>query len=495
MARVYISSTYEDMKAHREVISALVRQLKHEPIGMEDYVAEGSLPLDKCLRDVASCDAYVGIIGWRYGYIPDDGNAERLSITELEYRKAKALGKQVFIFLQSKSNVDIDAADRFTGKGDSGKLIDRFRDELGTKNLVQWFDQLQDLKANAGPALAPLAQMGNMVALKELKGLGILILKLYTYQSVHDRLDQLWKATPVLRSERPEALTKQVLDRAGLDGKEIAGNIHRSLHECNRFLSEDERRNHVERKLALDEGLRKLAELAANPAEPDVPTLAREVRLFNHNIMAWRANLNQEAEDLWREIRLGELSVVLDRLRPQIPGSYYDRVERGVRELNGEPPLYSKCNVLTTERNVLRELLSLFASLWTELEQLDIEDLRARCRAIQRRVKLAKDQWTTYVGLQGCKEDWETLLLGDGQDHWEDIARHEKDLAARLEELDGPDTATAQHRLAETLRKAQKRLEAHFDAVDEALGKAFGKVNIEVGKPLIEAPVAEETHA
>ena len=45
MARVYISSTYEDMKAHREVIGDLVRQLKPEPIGMEDYTAEGSLPL------------------------------------------------------------------------------------------------------------------------------------------------------------------------------------------------------------------------------------------------------------------------------------------------------------------------------------------------------------------------------------------------------------------------------------------------------------------
>lgn len=495
MARVYISSTYEDMKDHRQEISALVRQLKHEPIGMEDYTAEGSFPLEKCLRDVASCDAYVGIIGWRYGYIPDEGNPEGLSITELEYRKAKALGKQIFIFLKSKKNVDVDAMDSFTGKGEGGKLILRFRQELETRNVRQEFDQLQDLKANAGVTLAPLAQMGNPVALKELKGLGILILKLYTYQSVHDRLDQLWKATPVLRSERPEALTKQVLDKAVLDGKDIASNIHRSLHECNRFLSEDERRNHVERKLILDERLRRLAELAAAPTEPDVPTLAREVQQFNHNISAWRANLHQEAEDLWKEIRLGELSGVLDRLRGQLPGSYYDRVERGVRELNLEPPLYTKCNVLTTERNVLRELLSLFASLWTEFEHLDIEDLQARCKQIRRRVKLAREQWTTYAGLQGRQEDWETLLLGDGQDHWDDIDKHDSAVADRLKELEGPDTAVAQQRLAETLRKAQKRLEAHFDAVDDALAKAFGKVNIEVGRPLIEAPVTEETNA
>jgi hypothetical protein len=40
--------------------------LRHDVIAMEDYVATDAYPLHKCLADVASSDAYVGLIGWRY---------------------------------------------------------------------------------------------------------------------------------------------------------------------------------------------------------------------------------------------------------------------------------------------------------------------------------------------------------------------------------------------------------------------------------------------
>jgi len=53
---------------------------------MEDYVATDAYPLHKCLADVVACDIYVGLVGWRYGYIPEQDNPERKSITELEYR-------------------------------------------------------------------------------------------------------------------------------------------------------------------------------------------------------------------------------------------------------------------------------------------------------------------------------------------------------------------------------------------------------------------------
>src|SRR5258706_8191861 len=96
MARVYVSSTFNDLKDHREQVRLALRQLQHEDVAMEYYGAEDTRPLDKCLKDVASCDVYVGIFALRYGYIP-----ERLdqSITELEYRQAIATGKPCLIFL------------------------------------------------------------------------------------------------------------------------------------------------------------------------------------------------------------------------------------------------------------------------------------------------------------------------------------------------------------------------------------------------------------
>ena len=59
---------------------------------MEDYVATDERPVDKCLKDVAKADIYVGIFAFRYGYVPpaDHSNPKGLSITELEFRQAES---------------------------------------------------------------------------------------------------------------------------------------------------------------------------------------------------------------------------------------------------------------------------------------------------------------------------------------------------------------------------------------------------------------------
>jgi len=101
MTRIYLSSTYEDLKEHREAVARALRRLDHHVVGMEDYVAADERPLAKCLKDVAACDLYVGLFAWRYGYVPDEGNPDRKSITELEYRHATKLKKPRLVFLLS----------------------------------------------------------------------------------------------------------------------------------------------------------------------------------------------------------------------------------------------------------------------------------------------------------------------------------------------------------------------------------------------------------
>jgi Domain of unknown function (DUF4062) len=60
MARIYVSSTYGDLKDHREHIYRTLRQLNLVVVAMEDYVATDQRPLDRCLADVAASDLYVG---------------------------------------------------------------------------------------------------------------------------------------------------------------------------------------------------------------------------------------------------------------------------------------------------------------------------------------------------------------------------------------------------------------------------------------------------
>src|SRR5215471_6516261 len=103
MSRIYVSSTYEDLREHREAVYRALRMLGHEPISMDSYVAGDSHPIETSLADVAEADIYVGIVAHRYGYIPppQPANLEQLSITHLEYRQAIEYGKPCYIFLLS----------------------------------------------------------------------------------------------------------------------------------------------------------------------------------------------------------------------------------------------------------------------------------------------------------------------------------------------------------------------------------------------------------
>lgn len=149
--RIYISSTYSDLHECREQVYRTLRQLGHDVIAMEDYVATDQRPLDKCLQDVASCDLYVGIFAWRYGYIPKHGNPKKLSITECEFRHAVSTGKACLLFL-----LDEDAAwpRSQVERGRGAKRIETFRMQLSTAYTVSFFQNSDDLARLVSVAVA-----------------------------------------------------------------------------------------------------------------------------------------------------------------------------------------------------------------------------------------------------------------------------------------------------------------------------------------------------
>ncbi|MGV0023698.1 nSTAND1 domain-containing NTPase [Phormidesmis priestleyi] len=147
MASLYLSSTYADLKDYRDAIARVLRKAGHQVVAMEDYVATGRYPpLHKCLADVMGCDYYVGIFAWRYGYIPDEGNPERRSITELEYCRACETDRPCFIFLLEPSAPWLPQfMDSHTGDGEKGARIQALRSQLGTDKLASFFSAPNDL--------------------------------------------------------------------------------------------------------------------------------------------------------------------------------------------------------------------------------------------------------------------------------------------------------------------------------------------------------------
>jgi hypothetical protein len=157
ITRIYISSTYDDLKPFRTAVASYLRKLNKQVICMEDYVASDTRPLAKCLQDVATSDAYVGIFAHRYGYIPEKDNPDSLSITELEYRQALESGKPALIFLLSDDAPWLPKyMDTSTGDADGGKRIKTLRTELSKEKLTSLFSSELELASLVNAAVTNL---------------------------------------------------------------------------------------------------------------------------------------------------------------------------------------------------------------------------------------------------------------------------------------------------------------------------------------------------
>jgi hypothetical protein len=162
LPRIYISSTYEDLKEYREAVyytlkkNHELRKVRLYTIAMEDYIAQDQRPLQNCLDEVVSCDIYIGMFAWRYGYIPiNNKNSDNLSITELEYRKAKEYKIPCLIFLLDESVPwPLQFRDGTPQSGTTEDNINRLRNELEKEQLAKFFKNKDDLATKVSNAVA-----------------------------------------------------------------------------------------------------------------------------------------------------------------------------------------------------------------------------------------------------------------------------------------------------------------------------------------------------
>lgn len=98
--RIFVSSTYFDMRVVRADLERFIKEVGYEPVLFE----RGHIPYGKeealeeyCYREISSCDVLVAIIGGKFGTQSYD---EKNSITQKELKKAIELGKQIYIFVE-----------------------------------------------------------------------------------------------------------------------------------------------------------------------------------------------------------------------------------------------------------------------------------------------------------------------------------------------------------------------------------------------------------
>ena len=97
--RIFVSSTYYDLKHVREIIREFIEDLGYEPVLSEFsdiFYQPGDTVQNSCLREISSCDIFVLIVGKRYGtYFPGDS----LSITHREYIEAQHHSIPIYSFI------------------------------------------------------------------------------------------------------------------------------------------------------------------------------------------------------------------------------------------------------------------------------------------------------------------------------------------------------------------------------------------------------------
>ena len=87
------------------------------------------------LKELETCDVYVGVIGRLYGSCP---SRRVLSYTELEYKRARELGKyQIILVIGDGAQITFDQIEQNPKKIER---INRFRERIQRSHTVDYFD-------------------------------------------------------------------------------------------------------------------------------------------------------------------------------------------------------------------------------------------------------------------------------------------------------------------------------------------------------------------
>lgn len=151
--RIFISSTFYDLRYVREDIGRFVREQGYEPVLYErGDVAYGrkESPQEYCYKEIERCDILVSIIGGRYG---SPSSTPGYSVTQKELRKAIESGKQVYIFVEKnvkaehevyKVNKEVDIKFRYADNRKIYEFLDEI-DGLPQNNPIFTFDSPKDI--------------------------------------------------------------------------------------------------------------------------------------------------------------------------------------------------------------------------------------------------------------------------------------------------------------------------------------------------------------
>ncbi|MDO9098312.1 MAG: DUF4062 domain-containing protein, partial [Candidatus Methanoperedens sp.] len=99
--KIFVSSTYLDLKEYRDKARKAIEESENEFVGMETFQSHTHEPMEFCPEKVDECDALVLLVAYRYGKNPD---GQTISITQSEYEHALKNKIPVRIYLMDDNH-------------------------------------------------------------------------------------------------------------------------------------------------------------------------------------------------------------------------------------------------------------------------------------------------------------------------------------------------------------------------------------------------------
>lgn len=141
--RVFISSTFYDLKTVRLELDKFLKSLGYESVRNE----RGDIPYGSvesmqsyCYKEISNIDILVSIIGSRFGS-PSENDKNR-SVSNVELKTAIEQNKHVFIFIEKSVFIEYET---YLLNEDSDKVKYRYVDDTNTYKFIK---EIKALKAN-----------------------------------------------------------------------------------------------------------------------------------------------------------------------------------------------------------------------------------------------------------------------------------------------------------------------------------------------------------
>lgn len=145
--RIFLSSTYEDLRSYRAKAAQAIERLGQQGVRMEVFGARPDGARKVCLDEIDSSDAFVGIYAHRYGFVP---SGSETSITEQEFDFAREKGIPMFCFLVRE---DFAWLPKHIERGPGSSRLERFKQRILGEFVSDFFTTPEDLAFKVAASL------------------------------------------------------------------------------------------------------------------------------------------------------------------------------------------------------------------------------------------------------------------------------------------------------------------------------------------------------